>query len=171
VIAIVMAIAALSLAVFGQDPIQSPNSIHDSFTLVMAIQQAEARYPAIRAAEEQKESAKNAIGVAQAVYLPHADLLWQLNRATTNKANLVPLGQSTVPIPTPPARETTGHSDWNTLTGVLFSWQPIRLRPCPRHGPRPLPAELSGPAPSRHIGRRARQGLLPLEPARQFRVE
>jgi outer membrane protein len=120
-----MTIASISLAVFCQNPIASPNNVHDSFTLVMAIQQAEARYPAIRAAEEQKESARSAIGVAQAAYLPRADLVWQLNRATTNKANLVPLGQSIVPIPTPPARETTGHSDWNTLTGVLFSWQPF----------------------------------------------
>jgi outer membrane protein TolC len=124
-VVIAMAIASLFPALFGQEPVPSPNNVHNSFTLAMAIQQAEARYPAIRAAEQQKESARNAIGVAQAVYLPHADLLWQLNRSTTNKANLVPLGQSTVPIPTPPARETTGHSDWNTLTGVLFSWQPF----------------------------------------------
>jgi outer membrane protein len=86
---------------------------------------AGARYPAIRAAEEQREAARNAIDVAKTAYLPRADMLWQLNRATTNKANLTPLGQSIVPVPTEPARATTGHSDWNTLTGVLFSWQPF----------------------------------------------
>jgi outer membrane protein len=89
---------------------------------------AGARYPAIRAAEEQREAARNAIDLARTAYLPRADMLWQLNRATTNKANLTPLGQSIVPIPTEPARATTGHSDWNTLTGVLFSWQPFDVR-------------------------------------------
>ncbi len=121
---IAMAIASMPPTAFGQATIPSPN-VYDSLTLAIAVQQAGARYPAIRAAEEQKESAKNTIGVAQAAYLPRADLLWQLNRATTNKANLIPLGQSTIPIPTPPARETTGRSDWNTLAGVLFSWQPF----------------------------------------------
>ena len=99
--------------------------IHGPFTIAGAIQRAAAVYPAVRAAAEQQEAAKGAIGVAQAAYMPHADLLWQLDRATTNKSNITPLGQSIVPIPTSPARATTGHSDWNTLTGVLFSWQPV----------------------------------------------
>ena len=98
---------------------------HGPFTIAGAIKRAGAVYPAVRAAAEREEAAKGAIGVAQAAYLPHADLLWQLDRATTNKSNITPLGQSIVPIPTSPARATTGHSDWNTLTGVLLSWQPI----------------------------------------------
>jgi outer membrane protein TolC len=59
-----MTIASMSLAVFGQNTVASPNNVHNSLTLVMAIHQPR---PDIRAAEEQKESAKNAIGVAQAV--------------------------------------------------------------------------------------------------------
>ena len=113
------------LAIVGQGTPSSSAPVHGPFTIATAIQEAGTKYPAIRAAEAQREAAKGAIGVAQAAYLPRADLLWQLNRATTNKANLTPLGQSVVPIPTEPARATTGHSDWNTLTGVLFSWQPF----------------------------------------------
>jgi outer membrane protein TolC len=124
-ILIAMAIASVPLTAFGQDISTSPGNVRDPFTLAMAIQEAGTKYPAIRAAEERREATKDSIGVAQAAYLPRADLVWQLNRATTNKANLIPLGQGTVPIPTPPARETTGQSDWNTLTGVLFSWQPF----------------------------------------------
>lgn len=119
VLVLLSAVARTQESPPNQPPIQGP------FTIERAIQEAAARYPAIRAAEAQSEAAKNQIGVAQAAYLPRADMLWQLNRATTNKANLTPLGQSVVPIPTEPARDTTGHSDWNTLTGVLFSWQPF----------------------------------------------
>jgi outer membrane protein TolC len=116
---------SLSIGILAQDSSSSPTAIHGPFTIAAAIQQAGTNYPAIRAAEAQQEAAKGAIGVAEAAYLPHADLLWQLNRATTNKVNLLPLGQAVVPIATSPARATTGHSDWNTLTGVLFSWQPF----------------------------------------------
>lgn len=124
-IALALAIVSLPLALRAQDGTSNQPASHRSLTLQSAIEQAANNYPAIRAAQAQQESASNAIGVARAAYLPRADMIWQLNRATTNKANLTPLGQTVVPIPTEPARETTGHSDWNTLTGVLFSWQPF----------------------------------------------
>lgn len=124
-VALVVALISVPQGLAGQNAPSGPAPVHGPFTISAAIDQAGTRYPAIRAAEAQREAAKGAIGVAQAAYLPRADMLWQLNRATTNKANLTPLGQSVVPIPTEPARATTGHSDWNTLTGVLFSWQPF----------------------------------------------
>jgi outer membrane protein len=124
-IALVLAILSLPMALRGQDAASMQPDVHGPLTMESVITEAARRYPAIRTAEAQQEAARNAIGVAQAAYLPRADMLWQLNRATTNKANLTPLGQTIVPIPTEPARETTGHSDWNTLTGVLFSWQPF----------------------------------------------
>jgi outer membrane protein TolC len=124
-IAAAVLLALLPAVLRAQEHPPNRTAIQGPFTIERAVQEAASKYPAIRAAEAQSEAAKNAIGVAQAAYLPRADMLWQLNRATTNKANLTPLGQSTVPIPTEPARDTTGHSDWNTLTGVLFSWQPF----------------------------------------------
>lgn len=113
-----------AMPAFGQTA--SPSApMNGPLTLSAAIQEAEARYPAIRAAEEQQEAAKGAIGVAKTAYLPRADMLWQGNRATTNKPNMSYIPQGIVPVPTPPARPTTGHSDWNSLTGVLFAWQPF----------------------------------------------
>ncbi len=94
-------------------------------SLADAIEAAAARYPAIRAAEQQRRMAQEAVGVAQAAYYPRADLLWQGNRATTNRPNVAAIPQPIVPIPSPPARAVTGHSDWNTATGVLFAWQPF----------------------------------------------
>lgn len=124
-VALAVAVILFPTGIVGQTAPASPAPVHAPFTIATALEQAGTKYPAIRAAEAQREAAKGAIGVAQAAYLPRADMLWQLNRATTNKANLTPLGQSVVPIPTEPARATTGHSDWNTLTGVLLSWQPF----------------------------------------------
>jgi len=123
--ALAIAIVSSPLALWPQNGPASLPALGSPLTIQLAIQRAADKYPAILAAQAQQEAARNAIGVAQAAYLPRADMLWQLNRATTNKANLTPLGQTVVPIPTEPARSTTGHSDWNTLTGVLFSWQPF----------------------------------------------
>ena len=101
------------------------SSVNGPITLAIVIEEAEAKYPAIRAAQQQQEAARNAIGVARTAYLPRADILWQANRATTNKPNIAPMPQGFVPIPDTPARATTGHPDWNTLTGVLLAWQPF----------------------------------------------
>jgi outer membrane protein len=109
----------------GQTASPPQPAVNGPLTLALVIQEAEAKYPAIRAAQEQQEVARNAIGVAKTAYLPRADMLWQANRATTNKPNLAPLPQGIVPIPDTPARATTGQSDWNTLTGVLLAWQPF----------------------------------------------
>jgi outer membrane protein len=124
-LALALTIVLLSSSLSAQDALSSQPDEEGPLTLESTVREAANRYPAIRAAEAQREAARGAIGIAQSSYLPRADMLWQLNRATTNKANLTPLGQPVVPIPTEPARETTGHSDWNTLTGVLFSWMPF----------------------------------------------
>jgi outer membrane protein TolC len=115
----------LPSALSSQSASRETPAVHQLLTISSAVDLAALRYPAIRAAAARQEAARDSIGIARAAYLPRADMLWQLNRATTNKANLTPLGQAIVPIPTEPARETTGHSDWNTLTGLLLSWQPF----------------------------------------------
>jgi len=109
----------------GQTTTSPQPAVNSPLTLALVIQEAEAKYPAIRAAQEQQEAARNAIGVAKTAYLPHADVLWQTNRATTNRPNVSLIPQPIVPVPAPPARPVTGHSDWNTATGVLLAWQPF----------------------------------------------
>jgi outer membrane protein len=124
--------ATLALAVLlpamlacGQKGSQAQPAINGSLTLSLVIQEAEARYPAILAAQERQEAARNAIDVAKTAYLPRADVLWQTNRATTSRPNVSLVPQPIVPVPAPPARPVTGHSDWNTATGVLLAWQPF----------------------------------------------
>jgi len=121
------AIAAFCLAMqaTGQSASPSQQQIHGPLTLALAIQEAEEKYPAIRAAQAQQAAARSAIAVARTAYLPRADMLWQTSRSTTNRPNIAVIPQPIVPIPSPPARPVTGHSDWNTATGALFAWQPF----------------------------------------------
>ena len=93
--------------------------------LRQAVETAQLRYPAIVAAQERQQAARASIGLARTAYLPRVDMLWQGNRATTNKPNMTYIPEGIVPVPNPPARPTTGRSDWNSLAGVLFAWQPF----------------------------------------------
>src|SRR5215472_16106285 len=120
-----MAVSQPIMLADGQTASPPKAAANSPLTLALVIQEAEAKYPAIRAAQEQQEAARNAIGVAKTAYLPRADVLWQMNRATTNRPNVSLVPQPIVPVPAPPARPVTGHSDWNTATGVLLAWQPF----------------------------------------------
>jgi hypothetical protein len=83
--------------------------------LRQAVETAQLRYPAIVAAQERQQAARASIGLARTAYLPRVDMLWQGNRATTNKPNMTYIPEGIVPVPNPPARPTTGRSDWNSL--------------------------------------------------------
>jgi outer membrane protein TolC len=120
-----MTVSLLTMPANGQTASPPQPATNGPLTLALVIQEADAKYPAIRAAQEQQEAARNAIGVAKTAYLPRADVLWQTNRATTNRPNVSLIPQPIVPVPAPPARPVTGHSDWNTATGVLLAWQPF----------------------------------------------
>lgn len=118
-----MAVSLPTMSAGGQAASSPLPAVNGPLTLALVIQEADAKYPAIRAAQERQEAARNAIAVAKTAYLPRADVLWQTNRATTNKPNISALPEGIVPIPTPPARETTWRSNWNTVTGGLLTWQ------------------------------------------------
>lgn len=119
------AVSLQTMLVGGQTISPQQPAINGPLTLDLVIQVAQAKYPAIRAAQERQEAARNAIGVARTAYLPRADMLWQTNRATTNRPNISLVPQPIVSVPAPPARPVTGQSDWNTATGVLLAWQPF----------------------------------------------
>jgi outer membrane protein len=97
-----------------------------TLTLVQVIETANANYPGIKAAHAQQTAAQGGIAVARTAYLPHADVLWQTNRATANNILGLLLPQSTIPsvtgsvLPSDPTR-----SAWNSAGGALLSWQPF----------------------------------------------
>src|SRR6185437_8381270 len=109
-----------SASLFAQSP-ASPKM----FTLPEAVRYATDHYPAVRAAMERRNAAQAGVGVARDSYLPKADALWQLNRATRNNIAGVLLPQSTIPNPSGPVLDGSSQSFWGTGAGMLVSWEPV----------------------------------------------
>ena len=96
------------------------------FTLDQAIAYAQANYPAVRAALSQAAAARAVIGVARTAYLPQANSLYQMNRATANNIAGPLLPQGVIPaISGPVQASTSNESFWGSAAGVLASWEPI----------------------------------------------
>ena len=95
-------------------------------TLEQVIKTANTNYPTIKASQAQQTAAQGAIGVAKTAYLPHSDILWQIDRATANNILGLLLPQAVIPsvtgavLPADPTR-----SAWNSAGGALVSWQPF----------------------------------------------
>lgn len=95
-------------------------------TLSQAIERAEANYPRILRAAEQRAAAQAGVSVAQTAYLPRTDILWQTNRATANNIYGLLLPQGVVPsISGPVLPADNSRSAWSSASGALFSWQPF----------------------------------------------
>jgi outer membrane protein len=122
-------LCALGSLLVAQLPASSQTTEDSSpapLTLEQVIAAANAKYPAIRAAQAQQRAAHEAVGVAKTAYLPRTDILWQTDRATANNVLGLILPQSTVPSVTGsvlPADVT--RSAWNSTGGALVSWQPF----------------------------------------------
>ncbi len=96
------------------------------FTLESAVQFAEKKYPAVRAAMEQVNASRAGVGLARTSYLPRADMLWQTNRATDNNITGPLLPQSIVPpISGPVSASPSGESGWGSAAGLLVSWEAV----------------------------------------------
>jgi outer membrane protein TolC len=103
----------------------SPPTAVRVFTLQESVQYATEHYPAVRAAIERRNAAQAGVGVAHDTYLPRADVLGQLNRATRNNVAGVLLPQSTIPNPSGTVVDTSTESFWGTAAGMQISWEPF----------------------------------------------
>ena len=102
------------------------------FTLEQAVNQALDKYPAVRASIEQVSAAAAGINLARTVYLPRADFVGQMNRATRNNVFGLLLPQPVIPPMSGPVLGTNSlTSVWGTAVGGLVSWEPFDfgLRP------------------------------------------
>ena len=96
----------------------------------LAIDQAVARaidrYAAVRVSAEQVAAAAHGIQMARTAYLPQADYIVQLNRATRNNVFGMLMPQSVIaPISGPPLAENSMTNVWGSATGLLVSWEPF----------------------------------------------
>lgn len=94
--------------------------------LDQAVAQAIQKYPAIRSSVEQVSAAAAGISLARTSYLPRADFLGQVNRATHNNVFGLLLPQPVLPSISGPVLGTNSlHSVWGTAAGGLLSWEPF----------------------------------------------
>src|SRR5436853_1776985 len=107
---------AAAIAGSGQQPL----------TLQEAVSRSSATYPAIRSSMEQVAAATEGINLARTAFLPRADFLGQLNRATHNNVFGQLLPQSVIPSMSGPVLGTNSLSSvWGTAVGALVTWEPI----------------------------------------------
>ncbi len=104
-------------------PAQTP------LTIGQAVQQALTEYPAVRASVEQLSAASAAIELARTSYLPRADFLAQVLRATHNNVFGLVLPQTTLPVISGISGPVLGtnslDSVWGSSVGTLVSWEPF----------------------------------------------
>ncbi len=95
-------------------------------TISQAVQQAVQQYPSLRVNEEQIQAAAAGVTLARLAYLPKADAIAQVNRATRNNVYGMLLQQQVIsPISGPPLEKNAGTSVWGSAVGFLVAWEPF----------------------------------------------
>lgn len=95
-------------------------------TISQAVKQAVEQYPSTRVSEEQIRVATAGVALARTAYLPKADAIAQVNRATRNNVYGMLLQQQVIsPISGPPLEANAGTSVWGTAVGFLVAWEPF----------------------------------------------
>lgn len=105
---------------------QTPSVSSGAVTITEVVQSALRDYPLIHVTQEELNASAANIRFARTAYLPRADGLVQVNRATRNNVFGTLLPQSTLPSMSGPVIGTNnGGSVWGSATGLLVSWQPF----------------------------------------------
>jgi outer membrane protein len=105
-------------------PAQGRQPLNLSFE--QAVELALKNYPAIRAAQAQRQAAEAGVDLARANYLPRVDMAWQQNRATRNNVFGLLLPQAGIPsISGPQLDNSSLESAWGSAGSLLLSWEPF----------------------------------------------
>ena len=95
-------------------------------TLAQVVDAALRTYPSIQVSQEQINAAAAGIQLARTAYLPRADALAQVNRATRNNVFGLLLPQSVIPSISGPVLGTNNFGTaWGSALGVLVTWEPF----------------------------------------------
>lgn len=116
----VLIVSCLAVSLMPALAQQSPLSLDQTVQLALT------KYPSVRASLEQVSAAAAEINLARTAYLPRADLLGQVNRATRNNVFGLLLPQSVIPSVSGPVLGTNDlTSVWGSAVGVLVTWEPF----------------------------------------------
>ncbi len=115
-----------SLALAAAVPAIAQQPAPGTLTVGQAVERALKNYPAVRVSQEQINAAAAGIRLARTAYLPHADALAQVNRATRNNIYGMLLPQNTIPSMSGPVLGINNlGTTWGTAIGVFVSWEPF----------------------------------------------
>jgi outer membrane protein TolC len=111
---------AVAVPAIAQPPIAAP------LTVGQAVERALKNYPSVRVSQEQINAAAAGIRLARTAFLPRADALAQVNRATRNNIYGMLLPQNIIPSMSGPVLGINNlGTAWGTAIGVLVSWEPF----------------------------------------------
>lgn len=100
--------------------------LYAQISLREAVRLAGEQYPAVQASLQDARAAAAGVQLARTAFLPKADFLAQVNRATHNNVPGMLLPQPVIPgISGPPRLVNAGDSIWGTATGFLVNWEPF----------------------------------------------
>ena len=95
-------------------------------SLPEAVRLAGEKYPSVQASLADVKTAAAGVQLARTAYLPRADFLAQLNRATRNNVTGMLLPQPVIPsISGPAVTVNAGTNVWGSATGFLVTWEPF----------------------------------------------
>jgi len=117
-------LAGLPVVAFAQQA--AAGKAASPITMTQAVESSLKNYPSIRVSQEEMNAAAAAIQLARTAYLPKADALAQMNRATRNNVFGLLFPQSVIPSMSGPVIGSNNlGSVWGSAVGVLVTWEPF----------------------------------------------
>lgn len=104
---------------------QAQPASSSSFTIQEAVRLALDNYPAVRAALANIQVSAAGVDFARTIYLPRADVLWQINRATRNSVVGMVLPQPVVAGVSGGIGVNRNEMIWGSAAGVMINWEPF----------------------------------------------
>jgi outer membrane protein len=104
---------------------QAQPGTSSSLTIQEAVKLAVDNYPAVRAALANIQVSAAGVDLARTTYLPRADVLWQMNRATRNSVVGLVLPQPVVAGISGGIGVDRNETVWGSATGLMINWEPF----------------------------------------------
>ena len=122
VLALALGLSLPRVLIADQGP-QPPLDGSGALTLRAAVTHALENYPAVQAALAAVQVSAAGVDLARTSYLPRADVLWQMNRATRNSVTGLILPQPVVAGVSGGIGVNRNEAAWSSATGVLLNWE------------------------------------------------
>jgi outer membrane protein TolC len=124
VLVLALILCLSSVATAEERPQQPSSSVAaPPLTLRAAVTRALDDYPAVRAALASVQVSAAGVDVARTSFLPRADVLWQMNRATRNSVTGLILPQPVVAGVSGGIGVNRNETAWSSATGILLNWE------------------------------------------------